>query len=125
MNILPVTRCAGSGALACVRLADGTQIETTTHEDTLPADGALRVGLRPEAVRVTALGNGDTRAVVEFVEFLGDKTHVYLSLAGGDRVVALDGAACPVRAGESVGVSFDHAAVHLFDVDGRNRRPHG
>jgi multiple sugar transport system ATP-binding protein len=125
MNILPVTRCCATGSLQCVRLADGTQIETTTPEACIPAHGALRLGLRPESLKLTELGDGHTKGVVEFVEFLGDKTHVYLSLAGGDRLVVLDGAACPARAGDSVGVSFDRAAVHLFDADGRNRRPPG
>jgi multiple sugar transport system ATP-binding protein len=122
MNILPVTRGSGIGALACVQLADGTPIATTLPGASLPADGALRLGLRPEAVKVTALGDGDTTAEVEFVEFLGDKTHVYVSLAGGERLVALDGAACPARAGDSVGVLFDRAALHLFDADGRTLR---
>jgi multiple sugar transport system ATP-binding protein len=125
MNILPVTRAASSGALQWVQLADGTPIETTVPKASLPADGALRLGLRPEAVKLAAPGDGDTRATIEFVEFLGDKTHVYLSLAGGDRLVALDGAACPARAGDCVGVRFDHAAAHLFDADGRNYRPPG
>jgi len=122
MNILPVTRASGSGTLQWVRLADGTQIETTACEASLPEQGALRLGLRPESVRLCALGDGQTKAVVDFVEFLGDKTHVFLSLAGGDHLVVLDGASCPVRAGESVGVMFDRAATHLFDAEGRNRR---
>ena len=125
MNILPVTRCAGTGTHQCVRLADGTPIKTTLPEASLPADGALRLGLRPEAVRLTAPGDGDTSAAVEFVEFLGDKTHVYLSLSGGDRIVALHGAAAQARPGDSVGVSFDRAAAHLFGADGRNLRPPG
>jgi multiple sugar transport system ATP-binding protein len=123
MNILPVTRCFGSGA--CVQLTDGTQIETSLPPAALPANGALRLGLRPEAVKVTAPDDGDSTAVVEFVEFLGDKTYVYLSLAGGERLVVLDGAACAARAGDSVGVKFDCAAAHLFDAHGRNLRPPG
>jgi lactose/L-arabinose transport system ATP-binding protein len=87
----------------------------------LPGQGALRLGLRPESVRLCGLGDGQTKALVDFVEFLGDKTHVLLSLAGGDRLVALDGASCPVHAGESVGVLFDRAATHVFDAEGRNR----
>jgi multiple sugar transport system ATP-binding protein len=125
MNILPVTRCSATDGLQCVRLADGTPIETTLPQAAPSADGALHLGLRPEAVKLTAPGDGDTRAVVEFVEFLGDKTHVYLSLAGGERLVALDGAAGAARPGDSVGVKFERAAVHLFDADGRTLRPPG
>ncbi len=52
----------------------------------------MRVGLRPEAVRLCAPGSGDMNVKVEFVEFLGDKTHVFLSLPSGERIVALAGA---------------------------------
>ncbi len=125
MNILPVSRCTGTSALQWVRLADGTRFETTTPQSSLPASGSLRLGLRPEAVHVSAPDAGDTRAVVEFVEFLGDKTHVYLSLASGDHLVALDHAACSARTGESVGLVIDRTAAHLFDANGHNCRPPG
>jgi multiple sugar transport system ATP-binding protein len=123
MNILPVTRTSGTAEQLCVRLADGTPIETTLPRASPAAAGSLRLGLRPEALEITAPGAGDTRAEVEFVEFLGDKSHVYLSLAAGDRLVALEGAAGRLRPGDSVGVKFDRAATHLFDADGRSLRP--
>ena len=122
MNILPVTLMASGGAFARVVLGDGTQLETR-----VPAtkDSVLRLGLRPEAVRLCAAGAGDTNATVEFVEFLGDKTHVYLALASGDRVIGLAAAPCAARPGEKVGLAFDAAAAHLFGVDGRNLKAAG
>jgi multiple sugar transport system ATP-binding protein len=124
MNILPVTRAApASGVLQRVKLSDGTELETLVPMPAVAQDGALRLGLRPESVKVCASGDSDTQAVVEFVEFLGDKTHVYLSLAGGDRIVALGGASFAAAEGESIGIRFDRAAAHLFDSEGRNRRP--
>jgi hypothetical protein len=62
------------------------------------------------------------QATVEFAEFMGDKTHVYLSLAGKDRLVAAGGAAFAARPGDSVGIAFNPAALHLFDAAGRNCR---
>jgi multiple sugar transport system ATP-binding protein len=119
MNILPVTLAASGGAFARVTLGDGTQLDTSLPASAVK-DGALRLGLRPEAVRLCAAGAGDTNATGEFVEFLGDKTHVYLALANGDRVVALAAAPCAARPGDKVGLTFDAAAAHLFDADGRN-----
>ena len=124
MNILPVERVSGAGARQCVRLGDGTAIETPISETALPRQGGLRVGLRPEALRLCAPEEGKPRAVVEFIEFLGDKTHVFLSLADGCRLVALDEARCRASVGETVGINFDRAAIHLFDETGRNHR-HG
>jgi len=120
MNMLPVTAVPGGGAFQRVALADGAMVDTA-----VPAasrKGALQLGLRPEAVRLCAAGAGDMDATVAFVEFLGDKTHVFLSLAGGDRIVAVAGATAPVREGETVGVRFDGGDAHLFDADGRNLR---
>jgi multiple sugar transport system ATP-binding protein len=123
MNILPVTRAAAAGALLRVTLGDGTVIDTPVPAGTMN-EGALRLGLRPESLQLCAAGDGHTQAVIDFVEFMGDKTHVYLSLAGENRIVAAGGARFAARAGDRVGVTFDTGAIHLFDADGRNcRRP--
>jgi multiple sugar transport system ATP-binding protein len=124
MNILAVARAASSGAFARVTLGDGTQLETSLPASTAEA-GTLHLGVRPEALRLCATGEGDTVATVEFVEFLGDKTHVYLALANGDRVVALAGAPGAVRTGDKVGLAFDARAAHLFGADGRNLKAAG
>jgi multiple sugar transport system ATP-binding protein len=120
MNMLPVTAVPGAGALQRVALADGTLLDTSVPA--APREGPLHLGLRPEAITLCPPGGGDTAATVAFVEFLGDKTHVFLSLAGGDRIVVLAAATAPVRAGDTVGVKFDCAAAHLFDAGGRSLR---
>ncbi len=122
MNVLSAARAAGDGVHQCVQLGDGTRIDTSVAKAVVPAAGTLRIGLRPESVGLCALEAGQSRGVVEFVEFLGDKTQVYVTLAGGDRIVALHGKAVPAREGESVGITFDAAAAHLFDAQGRNLR---
>jgi multiple sugar transport system ATP-binding protein len=118
MNILPVERVAG-GALQEVRLSDGAVIQTRVQAAALPPDGALRLGLRPEAIQLSAPEAGAARAVVEFVEYLGDRTQVHACLAGGERIVAATGAPSPLRVGETIGIGFDGAAAHLFDASGR------
>jgi len=122
MNILPVTRAQSNGLYEVVRLSDGTNISTIVPAAAVRDNGAFRIGLRPESVQLCTVEAGETRAIVEFKEFLGDKTHVYLSLASGDRIVAIDGAACPFTRGEAVGVRFDRSAAHLFDAEGLSQR---
>ena len=122
MNILPVVRLDGAGRERRVRLGDGTEIDVGGLAAGIPPEGALRLGARPESVSLCAAGAGHVQATVEFVEFMGDKTHVYLSLAGEDRLVAAGAASFTARPGERVGIAFDPAAMHLFDAAGRNCR---
>jgi multiple sugar transport system ATP-binding protein len=122
MNIVPVER-ASNGALQAVRLGDGVTVRTRVDGAALPRDGALRLGLRPEAVRIGAPEAQDAKAVVEFVEYLGDRTQIHVRLAGGERMVATTGAQASLRVGETVGVGFDEGAAHLFDASGRAHHP--
>jgi multiple sugar transport system ATP-binding protein len=120
MNILRVQRAARATPLQRVVLSDGTEIETSTPASLATEAGDLRVGIRPESLRLGPAGAGVVRAKIEFVEFLGDKTHVHLILANGDRVLASGEAAYAGRQDDVVGVGFDRAALHLFGADGRN-----
>jgi multiple sugar transport system ATP-binding protein len=122
MNILSAT-CAASGAsMLLAKLDDGTELETSVPATMAPKDGKVRVGLRPEALRLCAPGEGDCSARLDFVEFLGDRTHAFVSLAGGDRVVALGGVPGTLQPGETVGIRIDRASAHVFDSEGRNLR---
>jgi multiple sugar transport system ATP-binding protein len=87
----------------------------------LSQDG-LRMGIRPESLTLCNPGEGDFNAAVEFVEFLGDKSHVHMSLSSGIRIVASTGPLCPARQGDTVGLEFDHSAIHRFDANGRSQR---
>jgi multiple sugar transport system ATP-binding protein len=120
MNILAVGRTAHSTQLQRIVLGDNTEIETLTPTSSTAEAGDLRVGIRPESVRLNPLSEGAVRAKIEFVEFLGDKTHVHLILNNGDRLVALGEATFAGREDDIVGVGFDRTALHLFGADGRN-----
>jgi multiple sugar transport system ATP-binding protein len=79
--------------------------------------GTARLGIRPECLVLCAPGAGDLNAAVEFVEFLGDKFHVHLTLADGHRLIAATAAPCPAARGDSVGIRLEN--VHRFGDDGR------
>ncbi|MGH8220464.1 MAG: ABC transporter ATP-binding protein [Steroidobacteraceae bacterium] len=117
MNVLPATPLADGAVGQSVALSDGTRIETRISA---ASAAPLRLGVRPEALALCAAQAGDMRGVVEFVEFLGDKRHVYLALSGGERLVALEEGSSRVREGDSIGVRIDPEAVHLFDAAGRS-----
>jgi multiple sugar transport system ATP-binding protein len=74
------------------------------------------LGVRPECLTLCNPGEGDLNAAVEFVEFLGDKNHIHLTLVGGHRVIAAMPAPCPAARGDSVGLRLEK--IHRFDRNG-------
>jgi multiple sugar transport system ATP-binding protein len=122
MNILSATCAPGGGAMLRAKLGGGTELETSAPAAAVPKDGKVRIGLRPEALRLCVPGSGDCDARTDFVEFLGDRTHAFVSLPGGERAVALGAVPCTLRPGETVGIKIDCASAHVFDAEGRNLR---
>jgi ABC-type sugar transport system ATPase subunit len=102
-------------------LSDGSSLSVPIAAGLRP-EGRLKLGLRPESVQICAPGQGTTQGVVEFVEYLGDRTHVFVSLRSGERLVALSGGLCPCKVDDTVGLRLDAQAAHLFGADGRNYR---
>jgi multiple sugar transport system ATP-binding protein len=114
MMLLPA-RLNGDGEYATATLADGTVVNTRVERSKLNDNEEIRVGLRPEAVRV---GDGEVKAKVELVERLGDRTLVYGRLAGGQPITAEDEGNSRVAIGDEVGLRIDGAAAHIFGPDG-------
>ena len=111
MNIVPARLVEGG-----VALPDQSVISTRIDMTQLPPhDGELKLGVRAESIDVVAPNAGDTRGRVKFVERLGDRTLVYVSLAEDTTLVAEDAGMSKVALGDTVGLKFDPAAAHLFD----------
>jgi multiple sugar transport system ATP-binding protein len=115
MTLLRVTLIEGNGP-ARVALGEASVVQTTIPRDTLPP-GELRLGLRPEAVRV-ADGAATTNAKVELVERLGERTLVYARLPDGQPITAEDNAYSRLAIGDEAALAIDGAAAHLFGPDG-------
>jgi multiple sugar transport system ATP-binding protein len=114
MTLAPTTLVKGQGEFAVLKFGDGTVVETRVPRTELPS-GELRVGLRPEAVRVARSG---TKAKVELVERLGERTLIYARLTDGQPVTAEDSGNSRVRIGDEVTLKIDGASAHVFDADG-------
>ena len=115
MTLAGVTLENGDGP-ARVKLGDGSVVQTAVPAEGLPK-GELRLGLRPEAVRV-ADGKATTKAKVELVERLGERTLVYARLSDGQPVTAEDHAYSRLAIGDEVGLKIDGASAHVFGPDG-------
>ncbi len=86
------------------------------------ARGDVVLGQRPEDLTLAAPGEGEATGTVYSVELLGDATLVTVEL-DRDRIVAKAPKSCPLAMGETVGVRFDPAALHLFDATTGTRLP--
>jgi glycerol transport system ATP-binding protein len=81
----------------------------------LPANGAIQVGIRPDAISV----GGDTPATVALSEFSGSDTIVHLSFEFGSAVMLVEG----IRGfapNQTIFVSLDTSRLLLFSTAGRN-----
>ena len=117
MTLLPAQMVDG-GEFATSKLGDGTIVETRVPRSALPQWNNLRVGLRPEAVRVGGRGKGTAKAKVELVERLGERTLIYARLGDGQPITAEDEGDSKVKIGDNVPLKIDGAAAHVFDSDG-------
>ena len=117
MTLLPAQMVDGKGH-ASLKMGDGTIVQTRVSPDQLPQWANLRLGLRPEAVRVGGRGKGTTKAKAELVERLGERTLIYARLRDGQAITAEDEGDSRVRIGDDVPLKIDGAAAHVFDADG-------
>ena len=115
MTLLPAT-LVDSAEFAVLKLGDGALVKTQVQRSSLPS-GELRLGIRPEAVRVT-VQPGTTRGKVDLVERLGERTLVYARLADGQPITAEDEAYSRLKIGDDIQLAFDGTAAHVFGPDG-------
>jgi multiple sugar transport system ATP-binding protein len=118
MALAPASQIEGEGPFARVRLGSGAEVETRIRSDRLPAGGALELGLRPEMVAVAPPGGGSFDAEIVLLERLGERTLVYARLPDGQEITAEDKGDSRLKVGETIGLSVDGGAAHLFGPDG-------
>jgi multiple sugar transport system ATP-binding protein len=109
MNLIPAT-------------VTGDSLQTSSFK--LPLSAKVRgrgvegqrviVGLRPEHLHQDSSDRAPIRAAVDVVEPIGHETIVYAS-TGAERLVAIFDPTATPRAGETIGMSVDAEALHLFD----------
>jgi len=123
MNLMPATpQPSGEHDMLQLKLSDASSVSVPMPAGVPVPVGPLKLGLRPESVRLCAAADGTLQGVVEFIEYLGDRTHAFVSLKSGERLVALGGGSCPFTIKQWVGLRLDVRAAHIFGADGRNYR---
>lgn len=84
------------------------------HQLTCNADTAVCLGIRPEHISIAEPGEGHCTGVVEFAEYLGADTFLYV-LCENLGVLTVRTSDGRYVKGESLGLHFDHQSLHLFD----------
>jgi multiple sugar transport system ATP-binding protein len=84
--------------------------------------GEVRVGVRPENLRLAPDGEGNLTTEVVIVERLGVETYLTVGSPQNPIVVRTEGDLA-IRPGDHISLAVDTGAVHLFDSAGRVIRP--
>ena len=98
--------CTFTGARLTIRIPCGPT-----------AEGAVLLGIRPQHLEIGddgAVADGILRGEVGVVEPMGNVQIVYVTLAGGERAVAVAPVRPLIRAGERVAIRVRLEGVHVF-----------
>jgi multiple sugar transport system ATP-binding protein len=125
MNILPARVAARQNGGVEVTTAGEVSTRVQVAPDTLVPGEEVKLGVRPENMRLAAPDAGVFRGEVDVAEALGESHLVHVKLAGGERVIVRGDGDPTVREGEVVGIAFDTADAHLFRADGEALRRTG
>ncbi|WP_136658962.1 ABC transporter ATP-binding protein [Nitratireductor sp. XY-223] len=112
MNIMPAS-------------ADGSTFTVSGHGSGAHrlgevAGSAASLGIRPEHIDLAEGDDAHCTGVVEVAEYLGADTYLYVNCAGLDTIVVRRTGAGIIRHGETVGLKFNEADIHLFNGEGRS-----
>jgi multiple sugar transport system ATP-binding protein len=83
------------------------------------SDASVFLGVRPQHLEITddgARGDGTLRAEVGVVEPMGNEQIVYVTLAAGERAVAVAPVQPRITAGENVTIRVKPEGLHVFDA---------
>ena len=117
MNFFAGPLVASGSDYATLRIAGGFDLATRVPLAALPKEAKLTAGVRAEHLVVDAASTFTAKADV--VERLGERTLVYVTLQDGSFAVAETPRDVDVNPGETVGLRFEAARVHLFDESGK------
>ncbi|PLW75646.1 ABC transporter ATP-binding protein [Cohaesibacter celericrescens] len=108
MNVMPCQTIGNDYVLEGARGGPQTQTGAAVH-----------LGVRPEAISIGAVGDGQCDGEVDIVEYLGSDTHLLVDCGPlGAIGVRLDGDSI-VAPGDKVGLIFEPSKLHFFDAEGQ------
>jgi ABC-type sugar transport system ATPase subunit len=83
----------------------------------------VTLGVRPESIGVSLEGEGDAQVTVRNFEQLGSVTYIYTAFANGETLTVQLPRQIPLKRGQTIGITFETAAFHLFGGEGERALP--
>ncbi|HEY1952675.1 MAG TPA: sn-glycerol-3-phosphate ABC transporter ATP-binding protein UgpC [Gemmatimonadaceae bacterium] len=115
-----IQRAEGSGAGVGMCTFKGIDLTLDVPCNSEPGRRVV-LGVRPQHIDVTAGGENKPRGEVGVVEPMGNELIVYVTLSGGDRLVAVAPPQAMIKPGDTVSVRVHPEGVHIFDSDSGSR----
>lgn len=76
----------------------------------------LRLGIRPENIRITEEGEENSIAAeVDVVEPMGNVSHLFVNIGGKQCILSVDGSLL-LNSGEKIYLDFPEEMIHVFDA---------
>ena len=83
--------------------------------------GRVFLGVRPQHIEVSNDGQNRPKAEVGVVEPMGNEQIVYVTLSGGDKLVAVAPPQDIIKPGDIVSIRVRPEGVHIFDAESGKR----
>ncbi|MGV1759857.1 ABC transporter ATP-binding protein [Rhizobium sp. A22-96] len=120
MNVIPMT-ATRNGSDAALTSGIGLALGLADADGRIP-QGEVRLGVRPEHLKLTAHGQGTFETEVQLVERLGVETYLTVGRRDDPLIVRTEGDMV-LRPGDRVSLRVDPDSCHVFDTAGRLVRP--
>jgi len=83
---------------------------------------AVKLGIRPEHIKVVNAEEGHAKGTVEVAEYLGADTFLYVAIEGLETILVRTSGAEQIAEGAEIGLHFSEADLHFFDADDKTIR---
>ncbi len=120
MNVIPMT-ASRNGSGAALTSGIGLELGLADPDGRIP-HGEVRLGVRPEHLKLAADGQGTFETEVQLVERLGVETYLTVGRVEDPLIVRTEGDMI-LRPGDRVSLRVDPDSCHVFDTAGRLVRP--
>ncbi len=121
MNVIPMQASAGEHGALHLESPIGLTLDLPEAAAHAPR-GDVRVGIRPEHLKIAPQGEGRVSLEVALVERLGVETYLTVGPTDNPLTVRAEGD-MSIRPGDRVSLTADPGACHLFDPSGQVIRP--
>ena len=116
-GVIQRSETAGRGAGMCTFKGIDLTLDVPCGE----TRGRVVLGVRPQHIEVSDDGQNRPKAEVGVVEPMGNEQIVYVTLSGGDKLVAVAPPQDIIKPGDIVSIRVRPEGVHLFDAESGKR----